>query len=315
MKRVFIPLLIITAFSVLNAADVPLYRDALKLTIHADQERYFSDESPRVYMKLTNTSYKSVEFTLYDKDGALYPFVSFLPFLFDMRGRELEPAVEWRQEHRELEKEREGCAKRILTLGPGESFTYTANLGELYRLQSGTYRIRGFFVPEDNESTLRSLNEITITVDEYSPVPERSEDKARQFLEPTEIVMLALSAEREGNWDRYLKFFDIEKYIFSYTEYIDPFTRAYGMEKEKVKEDFRRFLQRRRYDYLIDFTILEQKIQPGNEEATVIAEVTRYSPRLPDRYRYFFTLEKSSDRWIITGLDASIMQSIQRKKP
>jgi len=305
---------ILTAVLVLFASR-PLFSENSGLRVHMvlDKKVYCSDEEINLKIFVKNRSAETNFFTVYDNslhNTALY--TTFQPVVFDRLGREIATTVPYRVENRQLKDILSDLPSRKIELGPSESFVYTVNLSRLYELApGGKYRVRGYFFPDmEKNDTIQSDNELGFTV--IRPRMEAvSEQKAvsRDVL-PSETVLLMLSAEKKGQLDRCLKYIEIEKYISSFPNFVRIYNTGDIEERQRIGEDFKKYLCRERDDYLMDFRIVKEETDPVRSIAFVDVIADRFGVKYTNRFRYRFTLEKSdkSTLWLVTGLDAKIMK-------
>jgi hypothetical protein len=220
---------------------------------------------------------------------------------------------------------------RKIELGPGETFTHTVNLSKFFKLKPGVkYRVRGLFYPDiKNELMIKGDNELIFKVDNdrsfvniRSGMVEKSEDRSySREIAPSEVITLALNAEKNNDWERLRKYIFIEKLITSYSRYVRIYDQSDSAGKKEIEEDFIKHLSRDRHDYIVDFKIIKEFKDDKKNKAYVEALVDRSGFKKPNRYKYIYTLEKKElteqytnkksyeqNLWLITNVDAVIMK-------
>jgi hypothetical protein len=258
-------------------------------------------------------------------------YTTFQPVVYDMNGRLAELIVPYKMENKTIEQIMPDLLDRNIELGPDETFTHTVNLSKFFKLKPGVkYRVRGLFYPDiKNDLFIKGDNELIFKVDNdrsfvkiRSGIVEKAEDRTySREIAPSEVITLALNAEKNNDWERLRKYIFIEKLINSYSRFVKDYNQSDSAEKKEIEENFVKYLSRDRHDYIVDFKILKEfKDEKGNK-AFVEALVERSGYKKPNRYKYIYTLEKKElteqytnkksydhDLWLITNLDAVIMK-------
>jgi len=151
-RTIIIALLLIASISAFSMVYEP---DKLRVHIRLDKKTYYADEEINLQVCVKNISEKKNYFEVYDSsesDSALY--TTFQPIVFDMKGREEKPTVTGFDERNAADLVK-GLDKRMIELGPGEMFTHTVNVKDLFELKLNTmYRIQGLFYPDFEENRL-----------------------------------------------------------------------------------------------------------------------------------------------------------------
>jgi hypothetical protein len=205
----------------------------------------------------------------------------------------------------------------VISLARNEAMTHTVDLRNMYRLDApGEYRVRVYFVPDpERDFSLPSENTLRFKIsrrDIYAknwlqgPIREKGPRQGSFSISPREVVTLFLTAEKERNWDNYLKYLRLESFINSYPNFGKLYNGSDDVEKLKVEDDFIKFLKSERGDYIIDFSVDRENLVEGKDIAYVDSRVKRYGSRYHFRYSYRYTLEKFEKLWLITGVEASV---------
>ncbi len=290
-----------------------------KLHIRLDRQYYFADEEIPLKIYVTNYSDEQDSFTIYDKrDRKKSNYTTFQPVVYDMAGREAEIIVPHVTENRDMEAIFKMIDKREVRLAPNEKIVHTVNLHDVYKLEPNRkYRVKGYFFPDYSEDVvIQSENHLVFTVREPN-IPQIREKRqaVNRGLTPNEVILLVLDAEKSEEFQRMIKYLDISKYIKSYPNFVKIYQEANYNKKLQIEDDFITFLSKERDDYILDFSIVNEEIDTRNRTAYVDVVVDRFGFRRTNRYKYRYTLEKSSgveNLWLVTGIEATVMKGIQR---
>lgn len=285
------------------------YSEPFKVFLTMDRLTVSSEEPVILRISVKNESSANAEFFVYDNDRGSSTYTTFQPRVFDMDGRELENIIDYRERQKLSVEEVENLSRRSVILGPGEIFTCTEDLRDIYRIPAGTFRVRCYFVPDFRvRHVVHGDNELTFFSRTGS---SSSEQKVLQYtdrrISPSETVLLTLEAEKSSDRERMLKYIDLEEFIKTESGYILAYTRAAGQERKEVLAKFRTYLIRDRKDYLIDYKIVEEEISGDTAYVDVLAE--RYNTVVSEKYRYRYILKRDKGpgkNWLITGLEASV---------
>ncbi|HDP81139.1 MAG TPA: hypothetical protein ENN21_09905, partial [Spirochaetes bacterium] len=189
-----------------------------RLNVFMDRSSFSVDDPVMLHLIVRNFSDRKEYFVVYDE---LY--TTYQPVVYTGRGREAEIIVPHRLKGvpaGELIRDR---VPRIVELMPNETFVSSINLKEVYALEKDTeYRVKGFFTPDfKSPLTLASDNELRFKITR-SPdfVPRSGIARVNREVSPSEVVLLALTAEKEGNWGNYLKYIKSDIFINAYPEYV-----------------------------------------------------------------------------------------------
>ena len=132
----------------------------------------------------------------------------------------------------------------------------------------------------------------------------------RALLDMIAISDWIMHAQSEGPKDRddTKDYTDLEQKIYS-------LAKDFGYDDLiEYSKEFKSFLKRKRYDYLIDFKIIND-ISIDKDKSYVEVIVDRFAVKRTDRYRYRYTLERDSrysQKWLITEYEATVLKGIER---
>lgn len=289
-----------------------------KLQVHLrmDKKLFYSDENVSLQVCVKNISERKNYFEIYDSSGSVSSlFTTFQPMVYDMSGREAEITVPYKIENLNVGDFIRGLDKRLVELAPGEMFIHTVNLKELYDLHLNTgYRIQSLFYPSfDEHSFLKSKNELTFKIIEAKQYNKPSEvDAGDHTISPKEVILLTLKAEKDREWNNWIKYVDIEKYINAFPEFVQKYNHANFEEKTQIEKDFIKFVTRERDDYLVDFKIVRESVEKDRKIAYVDVVVDRYGIRFISRYKCRYKLEQYKNLWLITDEVATVMKGVAR---
>jgi len=278
---------------------------AFRVHIRMDRFTFFSDEPVVLHLHVTNNAAGRVSFRAFDE---LYS--TYRPVVYDMNGREAETTVPYRLMNKRLGDILSAHTPRTVELDAGESFVYTIDLRRLYSLpENRSFRVKGFFFPDAaNPAAVPGENTIQFrVVREHSAAKKSGVDRLPRGIAPAEIVTLMLQAEKAGRWQTMMKYIKVDSFIAAFPEFSNNYSRADEREKLILEEDFIRFLSKRRSDYILDFTILNESIREQTS-AFVDVRIERFGPRLPLIYRYRYRLERHRDYWLVTNVEVSVIK-------
>lgn len=311
-RTVIITLLLVACIPAFSMVYEP---DKLRVHIRLEKKTYYADEDVHLQVCVKNISEKKNYFEVYDtseSDSALY--TTFQPIVFDMNGREEQPTVAGFEERKigELVK---GLDKRMIELGPGEMFTHTVNVKELFDLKLNTsYRIQGLFYPDfEDDRLIKADNELVFKIIEQKHYNKPSEvDSTDRSISPKEVMLLTLKAEKDRDWNNWKKYVNIEKYINAFPEFVQKYYHANYEEKKEIEKDFIAFATRERDDYLVDYRVLDEVVEKDRAVAYVDVIVDRFGIRKTNRYKCRYTLEQYRNLWLVTDEEATVMKGVKR---
>ena len=291
--------------------------DSETMSVNLSMERltFSRDEPVPLRFSVKNVSSSPLSFDIWEKGKAPQPdYITFQPVVFDMNGREAEIIIPYRLENRGIGDIIKEYGRRKIDLGPGEEFIQTIDMRRVYNLvPDRKYRVKGYFIPSlERGVTLSSGNIITFTRSGLSRAPERYlAGEIRHEVSPSEVVLLALDAEKRGDWNRMLKYFEVEKYIHSFSEYVKIYTYADDIERRNIVNSFIRFLSRQRDDYLLDYKVFREEYDEDRKNAFVNVLVERFGTPKNETYDYRFTLERYRSLWLIVNLEVNVMKRME----
>lgn len=293
--------------------------------------KFYSSEDVVLHVVIKNITDEVASFYVFDPPGRedlfnrdrgdTADYNTFKPVMYDMNGRTAELIVPYVVTGKDVKETLSWMTRREIRLGPGESFTRTLSLGKIYRLQADTdYRIKLHFFPfigdPDGEKLSISDNELKVRISrdrEYQPY--KAADVKGVRLVPSEVVILLMNAEKDGYWERAVKFIDVEKFIHSYPDFSRKYDLADDSDKKIIEKDFIRYFISKRSDYLIDFSVVSEEVEPSGLVSYVSVVASRKSLIKPERYRYVYRLEKNSIDdyiWMVSGLEATIVREVKK---
>ena len=290
--------------------------DKLRVYLRMDKKFFYADEDVVLYICVKNTSENNNYFDIYDaSDAESGKYVSFQPLVFDASGREAEITVPYVIGKRDINDLIRGLDKRVVELAPGETFIHSVNLKDIYKLNLNTmYRLKSLFYPAfTNGSIIKSDNELSFKIREEKRYNKPSGVEAVvRNISPAEVILLTLNAEKNKNWDGFIKYINIEKYINAYPEFVQRYLRANFEEKYQIEREFVKYLTRERDDYLLDYKIMKEEIENSNKIAYVDVIADRFGVQLTNRFKYRYTLEQYKSMWLIIDQEATIMKGARR---
>jgi hypothetical protein len=302
------------------------------VTLHLEKQKFHNSEDIMLNIQIKNITDDEISFFIYDSPkrsdifdkarGDNADYTTFKPVVFDMKGRNAELIVPYIINGKESKETISWMKKREVKLGAGETFMHTQNLKRIYNFQTDkNYRLRLHFFPfigdaADENKVVISSNELSFKViNDKAYIPFQAKDPGGIRLNPAEVVLLLLSAERDMQWERSLKYIDIDKFIHSYPDFSRKYDLADDYDKKIIEQDFIRYLVNRKNDYLVDYKIINEEIDNTGLVSYVTVDASRNSMIKTQRMKYVYRLEKNSETdylWLVSGLEASITKGGKR---
>jgi len=300
--------------------------------LHLEKQKFHSSEDIMLSIQIKNVTDDEISFYIYDSPkrsdlfdkarGDNADYTTFKPVAFDMKGRNAELIVPYIITGKDSKETISWMKKREVKLAAGETFMHTQNLKRIYNFALDTnYRLRLHFFPfigepDDENKVIVSSNELSFKViNDKVYTPFYAKDPGGVTLTPSEVVLLLLSAERENQWEKSLKYIDFDKFIHSYPDYSRKYDLADDYDKQIIEKDFKRFLVNRKNDYLVDYRIMNEEIDATGLVSYVTVAASRNSILRPQRFKYVYRLEKNNEGdylWLVSGLEASLMKGEKR---
>ena len=279
-------------------------RSKFRVSLYADRLSFESNSPVILDIRVKNISDKKESFYIYD---AVY--TTFQPVVYDMRGREAEIIVPYRLKQIEIDKVIKKQRPRVITLSTNEAIIHSINLKKIYNLKADSmYRVKGFFFPRvKNSMAIPSENILTFKILESAAIVRKSGiRKIHHTILPSEIILLVLTAEQNGDWDKYIKYFKLENYINAFPNFVKIYNSADDKKRLKIIENFIKFISRKRSDYILSFNVLSESVFKESNNAYVEVEVKRYGPRKPFAYKYRYTMQRYNNFWLIIDVEATV---------
>ncbi|HNX25603.1 MAG TPA: hypothetical protein PKG60_16265 [Spirochaetota bacterium] len=300
--------------------------------LHLEKQKFHNSEDIMLHIQIKNVTDDEISFFIYDSPkrsdlfdkarGDNADYTTFKPVAFDMKGRNAELIVPYIITQKESKETISWMKRREIKLGAGETFMHTQNLKRIYNFEPDkNYRLRLHFFPfigdaADENKVIVSSNELSFKViNDKAYMPFQPKDPGGVRLTPSEVVLLVLNAEKENQWERSLKYLDIDKYIHSYPDFSRRYDLADDYDKKIIEKDFIRFLVTKKNDYLTDYKILGEEIDNTGLVSYVTVDAARNSMIRTQRMKYVYRLEKNSETdylWLVSGLEASITKGGKR---
>ncbi|MBN2040986.1 MAG: hypothetical protein JW864_13155 [Spirochaetes bacterium] len=285
-----------------------------KVYLVMDKLAFEYNENVLLHINIKNTAKSIGNFKIYDT-----VYTSFRPVVYDNLGRELETIIDYRLKNKSISEAIKGAGSRVIRLSNNETFSYSIDLKNIYRIDEGKdYRVKVFFSPDAADTfSIISENHLSFKILEQSDIQSSGIARIKRFispertLSPSEVISLFLKAEKEENWDNYFKFINIEKYINAYPDYVRVYKQAVEENnvelREKIILKFVNFLKEKRTDYIVSYRVLDDFININNN-FYVEALVKRFGPDNPYVYKYKYSLEKFRNIWVVTDIEATVVK-------
>lgn len=287
----------------------------------SDRIAFAPGEKIQVRYRIRNSGYRKLRFFPHEDASRTFQFQ-----LEDTSGREISPSPVY-QENDEPVRDLSGNAVREVILAPGETFEKTMDLLGHYRLEPGReYRVCAYFTPDpEQDLTVRSRGWLKVRLLNRAAIEtaydgDENPAGAARGLTPEETVYLFLSAELKKNWQNYLKFLDLPRFVTSYDRFALRYASASDHGRPAVLNDFAAYLTTRATDTLKRFKIMRtdlarsaegEMLDGGNARVTVLAD--REDQGFKVRYEYVYTLAPGEDRgfWKIIHVQARVVRQGQ----
>jgi len=333
MKRFYYILssVICALFLIVNISD-GRETHTFSVYLHLEKQKFHSSEDIMLNIQIKNITDDEISFYIYDSPrrsdifdkarGDNADYTTFKPVLFDMKGRNAELIVPYITSGKESKETISWMKKREIKLGAGETFMHTQNLKRIYNFEPDkSYRLRLHFFPfigdaEDESKVIVSGNELSFKViPDKSYLPYEAKNPGGVRLTPAEVILLLLDAEKAGQWEKSLKYIDLDKFIHSYPDFSRKYDMADDYDKKFIEKDFIRFLVTRKNDYLLDYRIVNEEIDSTGLVSYVTVDAGRNGMVKKQKFKYIYRLEKNNEGdylWLVSGLEASIMKGEKR---
>lgn len=332
--RKFKSAIILTLFILISGSSQLWSRDvhAFHVNLRTEKLKYYNNDEIILKISIKNVTDEQAVFYLFDSPerrdifdrerGDTADYTTFRPVLYDMNGRNAELVIPYITGEKDKAETLSWMIKREIKLGPGETFMHSQNLRRIYNiLPEKTYRLKLHFFPyigdkDDENQVVVSSNEIKFKVTRdraYEPFKPADPNSVR--LTPGEVVLLLISAEKEKNAERAIKYLDIDKFIHSYPDFSRRYDISDDLDKKNIEKEFIRYLINKREDPLAEYRIVSEEIESSGLTAYVSVEARREGLIRPSRYRYVYRLEKNAGTdyiWFVAGLEALVIRDVRK---
>ncbi len=316
-----------------------------QVSIEADQISYVKDAHIPVRIRIGNSGKEILR--IYPSEETI---LSYKFFITNSNGTEIKAISTNSKKEDKVEKteltEIEHIAKEVI-IAPGEVFEKTLYIDEYYKLIPGEkYKVWLYFHPAPLDPNyanilLRSSNHLNLYIEK-----EENKKPALKYLtqtsvniEPKEIVFLFLTAEKNRNYQNYLKYLELEKLIKAYPVFALKFENTSSNdEKKDLLQEFSHFLINNSKHPLSKFKIIDSypenlsflnsninndepikekdDLELREEDKAINNSSPRYIVRaichrkgkqMVANYKYTFTLENIKGSWKIVYVDVKII--------
>ncbi|MFN3604097.1 MAG: hypothetical protein ACK4UJ_05240 [Leptonema sp. (in: bacteria)] len=282
--------------------------------IFLERNLYEEAETIPIYFRVRNVGFESFRFYLEQEYRT-----SFVLEILNQKGENIEPEIKiestkdfnlYAIQKNKIEDFVGNPVKEVL-LHPNEEFIKTYYIKNL---PIGHFRIIGYFKPIPFDPRYKknlifmSKNQIHINIEKEKSVykfDDEIELQKEAIPSPEETVYLFLMAEYHKNWDNYLKYIELNEFIYSYELFANEYKNGNPKEKLNVLNRFKYYLINQNLDPIIDFKI--QKVEHIDKtHSKVYAEVKRGNLNYKVQYLYEYVLKKKNF-WKITGVVVSVL--------
>jgi hypothetical protein len=298
------------------------------VNLYLEKQKYHNSEDIILNIQIKNITDDEISFYVYDspnrtdifnrEKGDSADYTTFKPVVYDMNGRNAELIVPYIISEKNSKETISWMKKRIIKLGPGETLMHSQNLRRIYNFDvDKNYRLKLHFFPfigdaDDENKLVISSNELSLKIVNdklYAPRTEKNSDDMK--LNPSEVVSLLLSAEKNNQMERSFKYINIEKFIYSYPDFSRKYDLADDYDKKVIEKEFIRSFINKKNDYLLDYKIVNEEIDGTGLVSYVTVDASRSSMIKTQRLKYIYRLEKDKTNdflWFVSGLEASIIR-------
>lgn len=276
-----------------------------------------------VKFRIRNRGYQTLRVYPAGRAGTSFQFL-----VTDRKNREImaRPGVTLDSEPGEPTVDTVGDEVKEVILHPGESFTRSIRLDQMYDFKPGEhYRIVGYFYPDPRRTYfVRTANTVRIRLNrqrdalQRAVLPQEFFNDSIPQMSPEETVYLFLTAEMRKNWENYLKYVDLRKFILAYDRFASRYAAASEQGKPEILRNFQRFLTGSPTDRLKYFRVVkkefdrdEQGATKANGRAHVFVRAERETRGYKINYDYKYTLERDRRRpgfWRIVYVTAGVVR-------
>ena len=297
-----------------------------RINLFLEKQKYHNSEDLILNIRIENITDDEASFYVYDspnrtdifnrEKGDSADYTTFKPVIYDMNGRNAELIVPYIITEKNIKETIPWMKKRIITLAPGETLMHRQNLKRIYNFDiDKNYRLKLHFFPfigdaDDENKIIVSSNELSFKiVNDRLYAPKAEKDPNDLKLNPSEVINLLLSAEKDKQIERSFKYINIEKFIYAYPDFARKYELADDYDKKVIEKEFIRYFANKKNDYLVDYKILNEEIDSTGLISYVTVDASRSSMIKTQRLKYIYRLEKDNKNdylWLVSGLEASI---------
>ncbi|MDA3949738.1 MAG: hypothetical protein PF508_10995 [Spirochaeta sp.] len=306
LKQLLLPGLLVF---LLAATHAPAQQLSVTTRLH-NEEIYFPDSVIELYITIENETARTHRFQLADDRAYNLEFV--------MRDESNAPVEA--EEDGIIPGELNQVFYRTISLEPGDRFSFVERLTDYVTPnRPGLYTLETRFYPElisvADQDVLVS-NPVTVSIRPGETPERRTQERfvavaeqqlQRRQLPPDETVSYMIEARRQGNWDRFFLYLNVEK-LFRQSDARDRrYTRgASEAAQREMLDEYRQELRNASEpaDTALtvvpdSYRIIETSYRPT--EGTVVAELNFDFDRYRERKRYTYQLERRNGFWEIIG--------------
>ncbi|MCG8478339.1 MAG: hypothetical protein MI724_04520 [Spirochaetales bacterium] len=210
---------------------------------------------------------------------------------------------------------------RTVTLQPGEHLSFVEHLNDyIAAIEPGLYTVQARFYPELASMSMGTAvpsNAVNLTIRpgqteeirremRFEAIVER--ELQRERFSPDEVVEYVLEAQRQGNWERFFLYLNLEKLYRQAPERDRRFVRLSEQEQLEELLRYRAELEARAVEQDVnlvvipdEYEIIETRYSPN--EGEVVAELLFNFSTYRERRRYTYRLERRNGFWEIIGYE------------
>jgi hypothetical protein len=212
-----------------------------------------------------------------------------------------------------------------ISLKQNEVYGVRINISEWFEfIEAGDYIIKGVFYPNlitDTDKKIYSEKELYVYIN--PPYTEALREKVRieeirklkaESLPPYEVVEFILNAFMEKDYEKYLLYIKMDKFIMQFDSAEKKYLEARDIDKPDIIEIFKQYLMGRNTlesipfaetiptNYDIDRTVIEKR-----EAQVTVTEYFEYG-QVTEIKRYTYHLHLYGDKWLVENYDVVNIQ-------
>ncbi len=195
-----------------------------------------------------------------------------------------------------------------------EIYKFKINLPEYFEFKDrGRYKITLHYdtFPEDTKphkkfisNSLYLVLKEPILVEDYKELIMylKKKEEERVYI-PEGTIKFMLDAYRQGNWEHYFLYLDLDTVILRYDKFKDKYNKASNVMKKEIIEEFKEWAKNRKEKVIEEYKILTVDHSYEKKTCVVTCKVKYKKPALYRTYFYEYSLHQEGIKWILDDID------------